>query len=239
MKGKSLLLTALLAIAVGVLLIIFRNDIHSTGVVISGGVLFIVAGLFNVLIFEHKGKKGKGNGAVSTTFSWLTCAASVILGLCMLIFQNTFVGLVPVMFGILILFAAVYQYFILAIGSRPATLPCWLYILPTAMVGGAIYVFLRPVYLGDMPVVLTSGICFVVYGLASIIEASIIGHYNKNPQDLVNHTEERVKAHQERIHPEKQEEAQLTSELPAENTVEDVEAKEDPIPEAKPVNEAK
>ncbi len=222
MKGKSLMLTAVLAILAGVLLIIFRNDIHSTGVVVTGGILFIAAGLFNLLIFEHRGKKGKGNGAVSTTFSWLTCAASVILGLCMLIFQYTFVGLVPVMFGILILFAAVYQYFILAIGARPATLPGWLYILPTVMVGGAIYVFLRPEGTGDMPVVFTSGICFVIYGVASVIEAGMIGHYNKHPQDVVSHTQHEVDTHQAKIHPD-------------EHAVEDVEATENAVPVAQQI----
>lgn len=219
MKGKSLMLTAILALVAGVLLIIFRNDIHSTGVVVTGGVLFIVAGLMNLLIFEHRGKKGKGNGALSSTFSWLTCAASVILGLCMLIFQGTFAGLVPVMFGILILFAAVYQYFILAIGARPATLPGWLYILPTAMVGGAVYVFLRPDTAGDMPVVLTSGICFVVFGIAAIIEGSMLGHYNRNPQAVVDHTAHEVEKRQK-------------SEVQSEPKVEDVEASESPIPTA-------
>lgn len=198
MKGKSLMLTALLAILVGVLLIIFRNDIHSTGVVVTGGVLFIVAGLLNLLIFEHKGKKGQGNSAVASTFSWLTCAASVILGLCMLIFQGTFAGLVPVMFGILILFAAVYQYFILAIGARPVTLPGWLYILPTAMAGGAIYVFMRPEVDGDMPLVLTSGICFVIFGIASVIEGAMLGHYHRNPQAVVDHTARAVERSQKK-----------------------------------------
>ncbi|MDE6301199.1 MAG: DUF308 domain-containing protein [Muribaculaceae bacterium] len=220
MKGKSLMLTALLSALAGVLLIIFRNDIHSSGVVITGGVLFIVAGLLNLLIFEHRGKKGSGNSAVSTTFSWLTCAASVILGLCMLIFQGTFAGLVPVMFGILILFAAVYQYFILAIGARPVTLPGWLYIIPTAMVGGAVYVFLRPEYTGDMPVVLTAGISFVLFGVASVIEAAMLGHYHRNPEKVVEHT-----AHEVQRQQEKESDAH----------VEDVEAKEDDIPVAEPV----
>lgn len=224
MKGKSLMLTALLAAVAGVLLIIFRNDIHSTGVVITGGILFIVAGLLNLLIFEHRGKKGKGNSAISTTFSWLTCAASVILGLCMLFFQNTFVGLVPVMFGILILFAAVYQYFILAIGARPVILPGWLYILPTAMVGGAVYVFMRPDNAGDMPVVLTSGISFVLFGVASVIEAAILGHYHNHPQAVVDKAAHEV---------ERSQAADKDSEG---SHVEDVEATETHVPVAVPVD---
>ena len=125
-------------------------------------------------------KRGReGRGVFAATFSWLTSAAAVILGVCMLIFQDTFIPLVPVMFGILVAFSALYQFYILAIGARPVLLPGWLYIIPIALVGGAVYIFLQRPDIHDPKIMLATGISLVVFGAGSLIEGILLGNEHR------------------------------------------------------------
>ena len=180
MKGRSLIFTALLVLAAGIVLIITHASIRSTGVVTTGGILFILAGVLNMLVFEGERKRGReGRGVFAATFSWLTSAAAVILGVCMLIFQDTFIPLVPVMFGILVAFSALYQFYILAIGARPVLLPGWLYIIPIALVGGAVYIFLQRPDIHDPKIMLATGISLVVFGAGSLIEGILLGNEHR------------------------------------------------------------
>lgn len=183
MKGRNLIFTSLLVLAAGIILIITNKAIRSTGVVTTGGILFILAGLLNVMVFEDERKKGRsGRGVFASTFSWLTSAAAVILGVCMLIFKSTFIPLVPVMFGILVAFSALYQFYILAIASRPVMLPGWLYIAPIALVGGAAYIFMQDADLNDPKIMLATGISLTVFAAAGLIEGIMLGHYHRHPQ---------------------------------------------------------
>lgn len=184
MKGKNLIIMGLLALAAGVILIFTYRGIRSTGVVITGGVLFILSGIFNVLAAGYERRRaeragGRGRGMLSATFNWLACAGAVILGVCMLIFQGTFVALIPFIFGILIAFTAFYQLYLLAYGTRPAMLPGWLYIVPVALAGAAVYLFLQKPELDDSIIMLTTGISLGVFGLATFAEGAMLGNIRR------------------------------------------------------------
>lgn len=170
----------LLALAAGVILIFTYRGISSTGVVMTGGILFILAGIFNVLAAGYERRRaeragGRGRGVISATVNWLACAGAVILGVCMLIFQSTFVALIPFIFGVLIAFSAFYQLYLLAYGTRPAMLPGWLYIVPLALAGAAVYLFLQKPELDDAVIMLTTGIALTFFGLATFAEGTMLG----------------------------------------------------------------
>ncbi len=185
MKGRNLILTAGLVMAAGIVLIITHNSIRSTGVVVTGGILFVIAGLINVLLFEGERKRGRWDrGALSSTFSWLTSVAAVILGICMLVFQGTFITLVPMMFGILVAFSALYQFYILAIGSRPTLLPGWFYIVPVALIGGAAFIFMQDSYSNDPKIMLATGISLTAFGVAGLAESAMLSHYRRHPKAI-------------------------------------------------------
>ena len=67
-------------------------------------------------------KEGRARmGAFGTAFGWIASAAAVVLGLAMLIFSKAFAAMIGFMFAVLLLFAALFQLFLLLFGSRPTT----------------------------------------------------------------------------------------------------------------------
>lgn len=180
MKGKNLSITAILAIVAGVILIIANRSIYSTGVVITGGILFIAAGILNVFVFDNERRSDRrGRGAFASTLSLLSSIGAVVLGVCMIIFQDTFTVLVPYIFGIIVAFLACYQFYVLAIGARPTVLPVWFYFFPVLLLGAAIYIFFRRPDTDDHLITLASGIALSFFGLVTIIEAIMISDGRK------------------------------------------------------------
>lgn len=184
MKGKNLSITAILAIIAGVVLIIANRSIYSTGVVMTGGVLFIAAGVLNVFVFDTERRRDRqGRGAFASTFSLIASIGAVVLGVCMLIFHSAFTVLVPYIFGIIVAFLGCYQFYILAVGARPAVLPAWFYLVPVILIGGAIYIFLRQPDTDDYLIMLSTGISLSFFGLFTIIEAIMITQRRKSVTD--------------------------------------------------------
>lgn len=181
MKGHKLIFTALLALAAGIALIVAHRTVSSGGVVIAGGVMFVLAGFINVIAFlSSRDDSGRSHlGSFGLAFGWLTSGAAVVLGLAMLIFQSTFVGLVPFIFGVLVVFGALFQFFVLSVGIRPVTLPAWLYVFPLVLVGLAVYVFMRQSQTDDHLIMLATGIAFAVFGAAMFIEGAMVGAANR------------------------------------------------------------
>ncbi len=181
MKGHKLILTALLALAAGIALIVTHRTVSSGGVVIAGGVMFVLAGFINVIAFlSSRDENGKSHlGSFGLAFGWLTSGAAVVLGLSMLIFQSTFVGLVPFIFGVLVVFGALFQFFVLSVGIRPVTLPAWFYVFPMVLVGLAVYVFMQQSQTDDRMIMLATGIAFTVFGAAMFIEGAMVGAANR------------------------------------------------------------
>ncbi|MDE6278261.1 MAG: DUF308 domain-containing protein [Muribaculaceae bacterium] len=181
MKGRNLFLTALLAIAAGIALIIFKNVINSASLVTVGGVFFIATGVINMGIFlGSRDKEGKARqGFLSNAFGWGASSASVLLGLAMLIFNDRFIGLVNFMFAVLVAVAALYQLFLLLFGARPVRLPGWLFVGVVLLTIGAVWLFIPSAYTTDANVMLITGISFIVFGATTIIESFYIGSANR------------------------------------------------------------
>lgn len=181
MKGRNLILTGLVAALIGFALIFFRHELADGGVVVVAGIIFLAAGILNTTVFlASRDKKGEARmGAVGTAIGWVASAAAVVLGLAMLIFSKAFVAIVGFMFAVLLLFAALFQLFLLIFGSRPTRLSGLFYLLPAGLVGAAIYIFLRkPDTVGEQTVMLVTGISLLVFGLFTIIEGSLVGRTN-------------------------------------------------------------
>lgn len=185
MKGRNLIFISILVLAVGVLLLIARRSIGSDSVVTVGGVLFILAGVFNVLVADYsrkrsqKGESTSSRGPVSATMAWISSVAAIILGVCMLLFKGTFTPLVPVMFGILVAFAAFYQLYLLAIGIRPVVLPAFYYIAPLLLAATAVWLFTLEGDPNDARVVIITGVSLLIFGAAGVAEGVMLGSENR------------------------------------------------------------
>lgn len=193
MKGRNLIITGAIALIVGVLMLIFRVQLANGGIVVSAGALFVLAGVLNMTVFlGSRDSQGRSRiGAFGTAFGWIASAAAVVLGLAMLIFSKAFVALIGFVFAVLLLFAALFQFFLLLFGSRPTRLSNWFFLVPAALVAAAIYIFIRkPDTSGETYDMTFIGISFIVFGLFTIVEGSIVGQANhtavkKSAQPLV------------------------------------------------------
>jgi len=182
MKGRNLFLIGVPALAAGVALIFARNAVTTVGIAITCGVLFIIVGLLNIAAaFWGQNREPKAQrGVLSTAVSWVCSAAALILGPMMLIFQPEFAAMVPFMFGVLIVFGAIYQLFLMVYGCRPVQLPGWLYVAPVALTAAAIYLFVAGgENMTDDMALLITGISLAVFGLATAVEGYFVGGFNR------------------------------------------------------------
>ena len=183
MKGKNLLLMSLVALAAGVLMLIFRDSLANGVIITWAGILFIAAGVLNVSVFlGARDKNGHARtGAFGTAFGWIVSAAAVVLGLAMVIFHDAFVALFGFMFGIMLLFCALFQLALLVFGTRPVRLPGIYYIVPALLICGAIYVFSLKSGLDERSIMTVTGIGLAVFGLASLVECIHIDRLARRP----------------------------------------------------------
>lgn len=170
---KTPVLTGLAFDVVGILMIVLRDFITGPGIMITAGILFIVAGMVNFAIAlfvrdENGQRKSRG---------WLfalTCAvsvASVALGICVFAFQNTFVGLIPILFGTLLALQAVILFYTLGFAMRPYRLPGWMYILPTLVAVSSAFVFTLESPADDRRIMIFAGVGFILFGVCAVVGA--------------------------------------------------------------------
>lgn len=176
MKTKTALLAGILVLIVGVVLIFFHRDITSSAVIITGGSLFCASGVINIALM-YLLKNDEGQRRIHGAPFGLAVAvsiAAIILGICVLCFQPTFMTLTPLLFGALVTLLTLILFYMLAIGTRPLILPGWLYIFPTLCAVGAVMIFLL-YKSGDVQVVrdermiLYTGISLCLYAVCAII----------------------------------------------------------------------
>lgn len=181
MKGRNLILMAIAALAVGILMIIFRNALASNNVVIGCGILFILSGVANVTVFlGSRDKNGHVRmGAAGTAIGWLASAAAVVLGVVMVLFRTVFETMVGYMFAVLLLFGALFQFCLLLFGSRPVRLSRWFFLVPMALCGAAVYIFMQQPGRSDYAIMLTTGISLAFFGFMTLVEAVAISSGNR------------------------------------------------------------
>lgn len=181
MKGRNLILMALVTLAIGILMIIFRNALASNSVVIGCGILFILAGVANVTVFlGSRDKDGHARmGAVGTAIGWLASAAAVVLGVVMVLFRTVFETMVGYMFAVLLLFGALFQFCLLLFGSKPVRLSSWFFLVPMALCGAAVYIFMQQPGRSDYAIMLATGISLAFFGLMTLVESAAISSGNR------------------------------------------------------------
>ena len=195
MKGRNLLLTGIVNLIIGILLILFRTSLSNGRLVILIGAVFLVAGVINMtVLLGSRDKNGQvRSGVFGTTFGWIASTAAVVMGLAMIIFCKDFVAIMGFVFGVLILFAALFQLILLIFGSRPIALSPWFYLVPAALVGAAIYIILNtPENANHDTVMIITGISFIVFGAFTIIEGAAIGQVNRQSRIMQKHDERGV-----------------------------------------------
>ena len=175
MKGHSFFFMSLLSAIAGVILILTYSTVSSTGLVVLGGVLFIVAGLLN-LVLSAAVRRGRGvadRKLMPVLLGYLTSGAAVLLGLSMLVFKTTFSAVVPYLFCMLMVVAALMQLYILLSRQGRILFSSWFLLVPVALAALGIYIAYLPAGESDSAIMLMSGIGLAVDGLALAAEGIV------------------------------------------------------------------
>ena len=175
MKGRTISAIGIAAAIIAAAIIYFR-DITAAHVVTAGGTIFVAVGLINMIFFSI----GRGNTkGLARILSIITNTGAIILGISMLVFTSTFSPLIPFVFGLLSAVCALWQFFLLAAGTRPVRLPGWLYIFPMALVAAAVYTIIRRGAMPESDTMLITGTALATFAAACIIEGSILGNEHR------------------------------------------------------------
>lgn len=185
MKGKSSILSSVLILALGVVMIIINKSLKASGVVMCGGILFLLASLFNVFNLMSEDRRLRVS-MISQVFGWICSIAGIILGLCMLVFDATFIPLIPYIFGLLLALASVFHFFVLSISYRPVMFPGWMYLFPVVILAGGVWVFFMNAGTSDPQMMIVTGAGLNVFSVAVFIEAGFLHVYNKAQREAAS-----------------------------------------------------
>lgn len=173
MKPRNYFLLSLLAIIAGVVFILSYTTISSVGLVVFGGVLFIVTGLLNLALNAASRRRAEQK-ALSRILGYLTSFSAVLLGLSMLVFQSVFTTVIPYLFCFVIALLSLLQFGVLLSRRGRTLFSSWFLLVPLALAGVSVYVAIQPVGDSDSTIMLASGIGLVFAGLFLLVEGIVV-----------------------------------------------------------------
>ena len=149
---RSSIFRALIAIAVGVLLIKYPDN-TVTGIVIAIGVMFALSGIISVLtylnarrnqseykIYDNEGRLVAGQVPMFP----IVGIGSIILGSILALMPETFISFLMYIIGAILILGAISQYFNIIVMRRYATVSMLYWVCPTLILIAAVYMILKP-----------------------------------------------------------------------------------------------
>lgn len=180
MNGKKSFLINLLIFVAGVVLVILHSSNFFNGMTIVCGLIFLVPSIINVVLYIGNGKNDDGTrkaSLTSTIIGWITSTGGIVLGLSMLIWNNWYKEILPILFAVILLLGALFQFYTLLIGYRPLKFPIWFLSIPAILtIAGLTIILATP---EETTTVLLSGICLMLFSIICFMESWIIRAYKK------------------------------------------------------------
>ena len=149
---RSSIIRALIAIAVGVLLIKYPDN-TVTGIVIAIGIMFALSGIISVLtylnarrnqseykIYDNEGRLVAGQVPMFP----IVGIGSIILGGILALMPETFISFLMYIIGAILILGAISQYFNIIGMRRYATVSIFYWICPTLILMAGIYLIINP-----------------------------------------------------------------------------------------------
>ncbi|MCH5220443.1 MAG: DUF308 domain-containing protein [Muribaculaceae bacterium] len=171
------LLTGVLIFVIGIVLIICNKSITGKGFIVLAGILFLLTGVINIVLYlTHRKSDGhRVFTGMSLAMSWLVSIAAIILGLCMLVFEDVFSSMIPFIFGLLIFFGAVMLIINMLFGVRKVVkTPGWMWLFPFVIaVLGAVTITRQP-NVSDPLIMILTGVSMIVFGLGAIVLGALV-----------------------------------------------------------------
>lgn len=174
MKASQTLVTAIPAMAAGIIMIIAHSSISSSGVIILAGILLIAAGLLGILLAPRRRQGRTRRDRFTLILSYVGWGAAMTLGAVITVLRETFVTAVPVAFGLLLLLAASgLIYYMYRARRTSGPLSAWFYAAPALLAGAAVYLFTRNPAddaMSDSTIMLVTGIALILYGATAMAQ---------------------------------------------------------------------
>ena len=174
---QSSILRAIIAIVVGVLLILYRND-TLVWLVRSIGILFFMSGLISCVVYYVESRRIKNATPVFDAegkeiiqrkpFFPIVGLGSMILGLFLALLTDTFITYTVYLLGTILILGAINQFFNLAHARQFSYVPFIYWLFPCATLLVAVYFMFKPLNAAALPL-LAVGWCFVFYGVIEAI----------------------------------------------------------------------
>lgn len=175
---QSSLLRALVALAIGVLLIKYPDN-TVTGITIAIGVMFLLSGLVSLLTYWSAQRhapdytvydaQGRVVATPSPAFP-LVGIGSLILGCILALMPTTFVSLLMYVIGSILVLGAINQFLVLIGVRRYASVGAWFWLCPSLTLIAGLFVMVKP--LAPMELAMTAlGWLSLFYGVTEMVSA--------------------------------------------------------------------
>lgn len=174
---QSSILRALIAIATGVLLIMYREAMM-TWLVRCIGILFFMSGLISCVVYYVESKRIKnatpmfdaeGNEIIQRKpFFPIVGLGSMLLGLFLALLTDTFITYAVYLLGAMLILGAINQFFNLAHARQYSAIPFIYWVFPCITLLVAVLFMIKPLDAAALPL-LAIGWCFIFYGVIETI----------------------------------------------------------------------
>lgn len=171
MKGKGGVIANVLVMISGIILILLhKREGILPGVIVIMGITFIVPSVLNVVMLLLHGRKNHGRMRQLTVVAGMVASlGGIALGLWMVLFPDTLVGLLVYLFAALLVVGGAYHLYMLLFGLRPLRFPLWMYVPPTLFVIAGAVLLGTDIATIETYIVLIAGISMTVFACWSFI----------------------------------------------------------------------
>lgn len=176
---QSSIIRAIIAIAIGILLIKYREE-TMTWITITAGMLFFISGLIScIMYYFEKEKAAKAipqvdahdkSIKVSRPVFPIIGIGSVILGIILAMMPNGFIKWVVYILAAILILGAINQFMNLARSRQFARVPILFWLFPTITLIIGILIIAKPIEVATLPLKVI-GWCLMFYGVIEILNA--------------------------------------------------------------------
>ena len=184
---QSSILRAIIAIATGVLLIMYREAMM-TWLIRCIGILFFMSGLISCVVYYVESKRIKnatpmfdaeGNEIIQRKpFFPIVGLGSMILGLFLALLTDTFIIYAVYLLGAILILGAINQFFSLSRARQISPVPFIYWLFPCATLIVAVLFMIKPLDAAALPL-LFIGWCFIFYGVIEALNTFFIHRVKK------------------------------------------------------------
>lgn len=180
-------LTILITAAVGVLFIVWHNEVNLFQWLVRAlGVMLLIPGVYVLFhsISEIQARKTNTNDESKTAITFrrrsaaisllIVSGATVFIGLWMLLQPSFFASLIAYLFAAILLLYGIYQLIVVAYYSRPAKLSWHFYIIPSLFMAVSLTILLTSLHTLDSVVTLITGILLLASALNAVVQTIIV-----------------------------------------------------------------